>query len=84
MPLDLGTAVHDDRKPRRPRLLGSLLVDDAELHPDRPRAEADRVAHRGEHVARGTEQIHEVERRRVVEAGDDGLPMERLPGVALG
>src|SRR5688500_2743167 len=41
--LDRRAAVHDHAQPRRAAALGGLFVVHAELHPDRPRADLDRL-----------------------------------------
>ena len=75
-------AVHHHAQPGRPRRLGGLRVDHAELHPDRAGAEPDRVVDHRADLVGAAEHVDHVERRGVVERADYGPAVQALPGQA--
>ncbi len=79
-PFDLRAAVHDHTQPGRAGRRGRRLVDHPELHPDRPRAQADRRIHARSDMLGGAEQIDHVQRCRLVEIGGNRAVVQALAG----
>src|SRR5580693_803902 len=66
---DRRAAVHYHGYPGGARPIRGLRVDDAELHPNDPRAEEDRLVHDAADVLAGAEDIDHFQRRGVIKAG---------------
>src|SRR6476659_1703356 len=71
--LDRRTPVHDDLEARGAGAFGRPLVDDAELHPDRPRADGDRLVDVGAGGVRAAEDVDDVHARAVRQRGQPGF-----------
>ena len=70
-PLDFRTCVHDDVEAGILRALGCLLIDDAKLEPDAPRADRDRLSYVVPGLVRATEDVDDVDLK--VDVGEVGV-----------